>query len=70
MSGRGLAAGRARDGQQRPRGEPERRRAPSAAGAPRGGGSGRSRMAVEIVIRLTRHAETATTASVSSTPSA
>ena len=34
------------------------------------GGSGRLRIAVEIVITLTRQAETATTTSVSSTPMA
>ena len=34
------------------------------------GGSGRLRIAVAIVIRLTRQAENATTTSVSSTPSA
>ena len=48
---------------------------PSAASVQRprrpcAGGSGRLRMAVEIVMRLTRQAETATTASVSSTPRA
>ena len=46
---------------------------PSAASVQRprlpcGGGSGRSRMAVEMVMRLTRQAETATTARVSRTP--
>ena len=43
---------------------------PARRAAALGGGSGRLRIALTMFIRLTRHAENVTTASVSSTPSA